>query len=366
MASDDGIGLHRLVPVEELKAMVRGLCQAKGSSETEARLVADNLVEANLTGHDSHGVGMMPTYIDSFLKDQLKLNQTVRVVSDTGPVLVLDAQRGYGQAIGVQAMDLGLERAAKHGVCLVATRDSHHLGRIGAWAEYCARRGFVSMHYVNVLSRPVVAPHGGRDGRFSTNPFCAAVPRANGEHIVLDMATSKVALGKMRVAVRREKPAPRDSVLDRHGEPTDDPNVMYQQPSGAMLPFGDHKGSGLALMCELLAGALGGGGTIVAVGGGAGVPVNNMLSVIIRPDALSEAARFGSEVEALYSWVKASPPRDPDNPVLVAGEPERRTKAARMASGVPVEEATWEELIASGRKVNIDVERFAPGARKVG
>jgi uncharacterized oxidoreductase len=285
MAATDGsdIGPHRLVPAEELKAMVRAMCQAKGSSEAEAAYVASNLVEANLTGHDSHGVGMMPTYVESFLKGMLKLNQTVGIVNDLGAVLVLDARNGYGQAIGIQAMDLGMERAKQHGVCLVATRNSHHLGRIGAWAEHCANKGFASMHYVNVLSRPVVAPFGGRDGRFSTNPYCAAVPRANGEHIVLDMATSKVALGKMRVAVRRGKSAPHESVLDQKGEPTDDPNVMYQRPSGAMLPFGEHKGSGLALICELFAGALGGGGTIASIGGGEGTPVNSMLSIVIRP-----------------------------------------------------------------------------------
>jgi uncharacterized oxidoreductase len=368
MAATDGsdIGPHRLVPAEELKAMVRAMCQAKGCAEAEAASVAGNLVEANLTGHDSHGVGMMPTYVESFLKGMLKLNQTVRIVNDLGAVLVLDARHGYGQAIGIQAMDLGMERAKAHGVCLIATRNSHHLGRIGAWAEHCANRGFASMHYVNVLSRPVVAPFGGRDGRFSTNPYCAAVPRANGEHIVLDMATSKVALGKMRVAVRRGKPAPDQSVLDQKGEPTEDPGVMYQRPSGAMLPFGDHKGSGLALICELFAGALGGGGTIASVGGGEGTPVNSMLSIVIRPDALNAPDIFGAQVEELYGWVKASPPRDPANPVLVAGEPERRMKAARLARGVPIEEATWAELIAAGRKVNIDVERFAPGARKVG
>jgi len=366
MASDDAIGPHRLVAADELKAMVRAMCQAKGSSVAEALRVADNLVEANLRGHDSHGVGMMPTYVDSFLKGSLKLNQTAKVVNDLGAVLVLDAQRGYGQSIGIQAMDMGMERATRHGVCLVATRNSHHLGRIGAWAEHCADRGFASMHYVNVLSRPAVAPFGGRDGRFSTNPFCAAVPRANGEHIVLDMATSKVALGKMRVAVRRGKPAPTESVLDQQGEPTDDPNVMYQRPSGAMLPFGEHKGSGLALICELFAGALGGGGTIATVGGGEGWPVNSMLSIIVRPDALDAPDRFGAAVEDLYRWVKASPPRDPGNPVLVAGEPERRTRAERLAKGVPVEEPTWAELIAAGRKVNIDIERYAPGARRMG
>src|ERR1043165_2264387 len=157
MAGDDTIGPHRLVSAEELKAVVRAMCRAKGSSELEADQVAVNLVEANLKGHDSHGVGMMPTYTESFLKGTLQLNQKVAILSDLGAVLVLDAKNGYGQAIGVQAMDLGMERAAKHGVCLVATRNSHHLGRIGAWAEQCADRGFASMHYTNVKSRPAVA-----------------------------------------------------------------------------------------------------------------------------------------------------------------------------------------------------------------
>ena len=268
-----------------LHALSRAICAAAGSGEREASLVADHLVEANLTGHDSHGVGLLPIYVQNVREGRLAPNRHAELVDGRGAVLIVEGHRGYGQVIGYEAMALGMARAREHGVALLALRNSFHIGRIGHWAEQCARGGFASLHFVNVIDHPPLqAPYGGAEARFSTNPFCAALPGEDGAAVLLDMATSKIAIGKARVARNQGVPAPEDSLLDPAGRPTRDPAVMFREPQGALIPMGEHKGSGLAILCELLAGALTGGRTIQPAHPREGGIINNMLSVIIDPD----------------------------------------------------------------------------------
>jgi uncharacterized oxidoreductase len=190
---------------DPLAAAVRAIVAAAGSHDGEAAQVAANLVEANLRGHDSHGVGMVPRYVDAVLEGGLAVNSHVAIRQDSGALLTLDGRQGYGQVIGQEAMELGAARAKEHGVCVVGLAHSHHLGRIGQWAEQCVDHGLVSIHFVNVLSRPIVAPFGGRDARLGTNPFCVGIPRPGGEPILLDFATSKIA------QARRASPTTRAS-----------------------------------------------------------------------------------------------------------------------------------------------------------
>ena len=166
---------YRTVKADSLTSVVHSIVKAGGSSDREAGLVAANLVEANLKGHDSHGVGMVPRYIDAMKEGGLKINQHVSVVMDGGTMLTLDGNVGYGQVMGFEAMELGAERARRNGVCVVGLSNSHHIGRIGHWAEQCIAAGLVSIHFVNVLARPIVAPFGGRDARLGTNPFLSLI-----------------------------------------------------------------------------------------------------------------------------------------------------------------------------------------------
>src|ERR1700743_2736656 len=231
---------------------------AGGSSPDEASIVAGHLVEANLRGHDSHGVGMLVAYVRDFENGTLKVNQAPEVVSDTGTISVWDAHAGYGQVIARQAVEWAIEAAKKHGVAVNGLRNAHHIGRVGTYGEIAARAGMVAMHFVNVASgAPGVAPFRGREGRFLTNPVCIAIPGpASNEPILLDFATSRVAMGKVRVAHNAGKPMLDGALLDTARKPTTNPSVMYTEPHGVVLPFGEHKGSGLALVCELLAGAI--------------------------------------------------------------------------------------------------------------
>lgn len=188
--------MDKTIDATTLRAQVARILEAAGSTPAEAVQVAANLVLANLSGHDSHGVGMLPRYVDAVAEGGLKPNTAVKVNLDIGTMLSLDGQAGYGQVVGAQAMELGMARAQAHGSCIMTLANAHHLGRIGHFAEMATARGLVSMHFVNVLSRPVVAPWGGGDGRFGTNPCCIGIPLAGAEPFVLDFATSRVAQGK--------------------------------------------------------------------------------------------------------------------------------------------------------------------------
>jgi hydroxycarboxylate dehydrogenase B len=338
---------------DALIAAVRAIVAATGSAPGEAGQVAANLVEANLRGHDSHGVGMVPRYIDAVLEGGLTPNAHVAVRGDSGALLTLDGQSGYGQVIGAEAMALGIERASQQGVCIVGLAHSHHLGRIGHWAEQCSGAGLVSIHFVNVLSRPIVAPFGGRDARLGTNPFCVGIPRPGGEPIILDFATSKIAQGKTRVAYNKGLPVAPETIIDNHGEPTTDPRFTVVEPFGALLPFGEHKGAGLALICELLGGALAGGATAGPVTDGRRRVLNSMFSILVDPARLGTAKNLAREMESFVAWAMASPPAAGIDRLRTPGEPEREMRAARLASGVPVDAVTWAEIVAAAGKVGL-------------
>ncbi|MGZ5218298.1 MAG: malate/lactate/ureidoglycolate dehydrogenase, partial [Caldimonas sp.] len=239
---------------------------------------------------------------------------------------------------------------------------SHHLGRIGHWAEQCIEAGLVSIHFVNVLSRPIVAPFGGRDARIGTNPFCVGIPRPGHEPIVLDFATSKIAQGKTRVAFNKGLAVEPGTIIDDHGEPTTDPRYTVIEPTGALLPFGVHKGAGLALICELLGGALAGGATGGPAVDGRRRVLNSMFSVIVDPERLGTAANLASEMESFVAWVCASPPAAGVDRVRTPGEPERETRAARLVAGIPVDAVTWAEIVAAGAKVGIAPQEIEASA----
>src|SRR3954471_9377774 len=342
----------------KLRTFANRIIAAGGSSPTETAIVAEHLVEANLRGHDSHGVGMLVAYVRDLENGTLKANQTPEIVSDSGTVSVWDARAGYGQVIARQAVEWAIGAAQKHGVAVNGLRNAHHIGRVGTYGEIAARAGMVALHFVNVASgKPGVAPFRGREGRFLTNPVCIAIPgTANNEPILLDFATSRVALGKVRVAHNAGKPMLDGALLDHAGQPTTDPSVMYTEPRGVVLPFGEHKGSGLALVCELLAGAIVGSPSVTtSTPPDLGI-INGMLSIVIDPARLSARDSMLAEIDAMISWVKSSRPADPELPVLIAGEPERLARAQRIAKGIEVDDTTWGQLMDIAQRYQIRMD----------
>ncbi len=349
--------IHR-IHVDRLREAVRYLVKGFGSEPKEIELVTENLVQANLTGHDSHGVGMLPRYAESYLEGGLKPNAHIVSQMDGGAMVSVDGQAGFGQVIGHEATELGIARAKQHGSCIVALGNSHHLCRIGAWAEMAVAENLISVHFVNVISRPIVAPWNGADARFGTNPFCVGIPVAGQPPVLLDFATSVIAQGKARVAYNKGEQLPGGMLIDDKGNPTTNPVYAVKPPAGALCTFGEHKGFGLALVCELLGGALAGGMTTHQGADGKRRVLNGMLTIIFDPKKLSDGSVFEHEMKAFIEWVKASPAQAGTEGVRVAGEPERLTRAERLANGVPVDDNTWQEMIAACSKLGLDGATF--------
>ena len=322
--------------------------QAAGSEAAEADEVAGHLVEANLVGHDSHGVVRIKKYVDWARAGMVLPNRHAEMAIDKGASALVDGGFGYGQVIGKEAMAIAAAKAAANGFAVVAIRNSGHLGRIGAWPEMLARSGYASVHFVNTSGFGIlVAPHGGRDRRLSANPIAAGAPVAGGEPIILDIATSVIAEGKIQVARnKREKLSPGE-VVDGQGRPTTDPDAFYASPPGAIFPFGGHKGYGLSLFCEILAGSLTGGFSSHPQNPTAGRLVNNMLSVVFDPSSFSGAAFFRDDLDRLMAWTKGSPAIEAGQPVLLPGELELRTRRERAAKGIPIDLQSWSQIVAA-------------------
>jgi hydroxycarboxylate dehydrogenase B len=280
------------------------------------------------------------------------------VLKDTGPLLVVDGGFGYGQVIAREAMKLAAERARRAGLCAVAIRNAGHLGRIGAWPEQLAKAGLASIHFVNTSGFGIlVAPYGGSDRRLSANPIAAGAPRSGRAPLVLDIATSTIAEGKIQVARHRGEKLKPGLVVDGGGRPTIDPAAFYADPPGAILPLGGHKGSGLSFFCEILAGSLTGGRSSHPGNPTAARLVNNMLSLAFDPAAFPDNG-FDGDVMRLAAWTTASPPLEPGGEVLLPGELEERTADERRRAGVPLDAQTVRQLVetATGLAVAVPPE----------
>ena len=345
----------RHIAEDRLYDMAYAIAAAAGAPAAEAACVARHLVDANLKGHDSHGVGMLESYVKHAANGTLRPAEHGVVVNEAGPLLQIDGRRGHGQVVARDAVEMAVARAQRDGACILAVRDSHHMGRIGTYGEIVAAAGYVAILVVNVVGhRGLVAPYGGAFGRLGTNPICIAVPGPTPETpFVLDMATSKVAVGKLRVAMAKGESLPEGYALDGHGQPTRDPGVIWAEPGGSVLPFGDHKGSGLGLAIDILAGALTGGDTLQPAHPRGATITNNLFGIVVDPARLSSIGRFNDEVAAILDYMTSCPPRDPGTPVRIAGEPEREALRTRRAGGIPIDDGTWASLLAAAATVGI-------------
>jgi len=347
------------IDAARLHAFVQAIWLHAGSEADEARLVADHLVAANLAGHDSHGVGMIPSYMRSFSQGHLQLNQHPVLEKDAGAVLTFHAHGGFGQVAAFEAMQQGIARAKQLGIAAVGLHHSHHIGRIGHWAEQCAAAGLVSFHFVNVMGDPMVAPFGGSDRRFGTNPFCAIFPRRDASPLLLDFATSGIAFGKTRVAWNKGVDVPPGYLIDHQGKPTEHPSVMHEAPWGSLLPFGLHKGYALATLCEILGGALSGGRTThdETVLASHDAIYNCMTTIILNPDAFNAPA-MQQEAEAFLAWVKRSP-QSGSEPIQVPGEWEEANRARREREGIPLDANSWQQICQAATQAGMPDEELA-------
>jgi uncharacterized oxidoreductase len=354
-----------LIPHDRLKQLVSDVFEKAGCPRAEAERIGHYLVEANLAGHDSHGVIRVPSYVEWLKAGKVVANQHIRVVFENEAIAVVDGQAGFGQVIGEEATHLAIAKARKQGVAVIALRNAGHLGQIGVWARLCAEAGLVSLHFVNTSGAGIlVPPFGGTQRRLSANPIAAGVPRSGASPIIMDISTSVVAEGKVRVAKNKGTTVPDGCLIDAQGRPTNNPNDLYGPPPGAILPFGGHKGYSLGVIAEVLAGAL--------TGGSCSNPaetrvINNMLTIVLAPAFFQVDSYFATELERFVMWVKSSATTTPDGKILMPGEPEEMTRQSRLAGGIHLDDTTWKQLTdvcqSLGVSVPADPARYYRGCR---
>lgn len=345
-----------------MERYISAIFTSAGCSKAESGRIGENLVGANLRGHDSHGIIRTPRYLGWLRDEKLLPDREISLVTDAGAMMILDGQFGFGQTVGPQAAQRGIERAASQGVSIVALRHAGHLGRIGQFAEMAAEAGQVSIHFVNAAGSVLVAPFGGTERRMSTAPVAIGVPSFDGPPIILDFATSLVAEGKVLVAAKGGKPLPRNALIGPDGAPSGDPAMLYGDADAAVTPdprrgpgalraMGEHKGSGLALMCELLAGALTGSG---CTGPDIGRVYNGMLSIYLPVERFDADDNFAGEVKRYIEFFKSSRPAEKGSEVLAPGEPEWRMREERLKNGLPLPGDVCEALVNAGRSVGVE------------
>lgn len=340
------------LPHDRLRPFITAIFHKAGCQQAEAERIATHLVEANLVGHDSHGVIRVPTYVQWLKAGKVRAGQSIQVAFESDSIAVVDGQLGFGQTIGEQAVQLGIDKCKKHGVSVVALRNSGHLGRIGDWPLQAAQAGLLSLHFVNTTGAGIlVAPFGGTERRLSANPIAAGIPIDGAPPIMLDISACTLAEGKIRVAFNKGVNVPEGCIIDSKGQPTTDPKVFYANPPGAILPIAGHKGYGLAMLCEVLAGALTGGGCSNPKN--ADKVLNGMLSIYLDSSFFQKDAEFAAEIKRFIAYVKSSAKVTPSGEILMPGEIEERTKAQRTRGGIEIDATTWGQLTETAKGLGV-------------
>jgi hydroxycarboxylate dehydrogenase B len=358
--------MEKRIDARRLELLVRAVFERAGCAPGEAGVLAAHLVLANLVGHDSHGVIRLREYLPWLAEGKVCANRAATVVHETPISLLVDGDLGFGQVVGEAALDLAIAKTLGTGMAILGLRNTGHVGRVGHFAERAAARGLVSLHFVNTTGFGVlVAPVGGREARLSANPLAIGVPRGDDPPLVLDISTASIAEGKIKVARNAEKPLPPGAVVDAQGRPTTDASAFYGPPRGAILPFGGHKGYALSVMIEAMAGALSGAGCTSDAPERKAALVNNMTSILIRPDVLGAGESIADELRAFEAWLKSATPTEPGAVVLVPGELERRTRAERERQGIPIDGTTLVELADAAGRFGLDPDFLALASRSI-
>jgi uncharacterized oxidoreductase len=338
-----------------LTSLSQALFEAAGVPGADAALVARSLVDANLCGHDSHGVMRVPQYVDSIRKGINKVGVPLTVLSETPAVVTTDAHWGLGQVQAYRLLDKLLPKARALGIAAGTLKHCGHTGRLGEYAEFVARERMALFASVNSHgSGRRVAPPGGTEGRISTNPICMGAP-TSGAPVVVDFGTSAAAEGKIRAQFQKKQPAPEGWLIDHTGAPTTDPSVLYTEPRGNILPFGGaqaYKGFGLGLMLDLLCGGLSGGPCSNPAFPLAGQG-NTAVFVLFNPALFSGVEHFLKETDGLSAYVRSCPTATGVTAITLPGDPERLSKEKRSREGIPVPDGTWELITRTANELGV-------------
>ncbi|MCW4021358.1 MAG: Ldh family oxidoreductase [Candidatus Bathyarchaeota archaeon] len=342
---------------EQLTKVGTEVFVAAGAPPEEAKLVSELLVKSNLAGHDSHGVIRIIQYVEAIEQEKLKPGAEIEVVHETDSSALLNGNWGFGQVVAKKAMEKAIEKAKVSSIGTVCAFDLYHVGRLADYTAMAAENDVVGIAMAN--SRNVVAPFGGSERMLSTGPISYAFPTGKGSLFILDIATSVCAEGKVRVSFHKGAKLPDGCIIDKHGNPSNEPADLYD--GGAILPLGGdsvgHKGFGLSLVVEVLSGILSGAGCAYEPGKRG----NGLFFEVIDVESFMPVDKFKRRIDDLVHAVKSSKLRPGFGEILIPGEPEYRTEKKRLKEGIYVPEKTWEEIKKTAKKLDLDLETFVSG-----
>lgn len=360
-----------MLTADQLREICTRIFRATGASKEEAEIVANNLVTANLYGHDSHGVMRLRLYVRMTRKMVGKDNTVEHlgspgtrpgaeptILNETSATAALDGNWGFGQVIARKAMAMAIAKAKANGIGMVSARNCNHIGRVGEYTEMAAEQDMIGVALCNADRE--VAPYGSIDRVYGTDPISIAIP-TNSRPILLDMATSAVASGKIANAITRNEKVPLGWIIDSEGRPTTDPHDLGTGPrfsseedqhkaKGALLSFGGYKASGLALCIELMGGLLSGAGCSGDLKG------NGVVVMAIDIGRFTSVVDFKRKAEALIKIVKNGRKASGVEQILVAGEPEYKKMEERLRNGIEVPDATWEAIRQTAQELGVNIE----------
>ena len=336
-----------------LQKLAVHLLQAAGASEEEARIVAEHSIGANLTGHDSHGIIQIPTYIGRIKAGHIVPGAPIEVLDETPTTARVDGHWGFGYVVSTHAMELAIQKARESNVAALTVFRQSHVGRVGDYPLMAARAGMIGIMTADSgRTAKSVVPFGGREARLGTNPICIAFPSNLEAPLFMDMATSVVASGKVALAKSRKESVPTGWIVDRDGNPTTDPNALDQ--GGALLPVGGnqgHKGYCLAMAVEIFSGILTGLGFGVSP---TGIHNDGCFMLALNVEAFRPLEEFKREMTDFAMNLKETPPAPGFDRVYYPGEVEYVATQHRLREGVYVEDATWEQLQALVREYGLE------------
>lgn len=346
---------------EQLRRVSRAAFVATGAPEDIAARVAESLVDANLTGHDSHGVMRIPQYVNGIAQGEIDVRARPEVCRETAVSALVDGHWTFGQVAAGRATQVAIAKARENGVAAVGLIRAHHIGRLGEYSEMASAQGVILMVFAGGFEGGHgAAPYGGRQIAFGTNPLSFGLPAGERPDVMVDFATTAVAAGKIRVAMAKGEQLPEGMIADKEGRPTTNPADYFD--GGFLLPAGGHKGYGLAVVVELLGQAFTGADTTAE--GNLGGPFyrrSGSLFVALNAGLFRPAEEYAQAADNVINRIKAVPPAPGFSEVMLPGEPELRARWRRACDGIAVPEATWEAIKACTAPLGVDVDAVARG-----
>ncbi|MBD0787329.1 Ldh family oxidoreductase [Vibrio sp. Y2-5] len=345
------------VSIEKIRWLAAGLLEMNGCPSDIAQNVAEHMVEADRNGYSSHGVSLLPKYIGNMHEGEVTAVARPELLAESSGMMRFHARNAFGQHAAKVAMRAAIEKTKSEGYCLMTLCHAHHLGRLGHYGQMATDEGLSLFAVSNVTGRPaVVAPCGGAEARLTTNPFCFAWPMNSGHPpLLVDFATSSIAINKARVMAQQGQSVPLGTVIDAQGNPSEDPGVLFSEAAGALLPFGGHKGFGMALMIELMAGILSGGDTIAQDHSANGSAHNHLFTLLIDPSKFGDVHQTQGKVNEFVEYLLGTKPQAGVDHVIYPGMPEAKQRAAHSES-ITVSSEFWQWITENYSRKGVDLQ----------